>query len=128
MWFNVNKLLTEELLALQREVIDARDMNKSTLPSTRPDTPGISWGGLYLASEHVGGDMYNFVRLDERRVAMYLLDVSGHGLQAALYSSALNHIIPALARLSRADGPAAFVRELSREFPMNEVTGQYFTV
>ena len=59
---------------------------------------------------------------------MYLLDVSGHGLQAALYSSALNHIIPALARLSRADGPAAFVRELSREFPMNEVTGQYFTI
>ena len=43
--------------------------------------------------------MLNFARSDDRRVTMHPLKVSRHGLQAALYSSALSHIFPALARL-----------------------------
>ena len=125
---NINDLLTEELLEVQRDIIDAREVQKSMLPSKLPETPTISWSRLFVPCADVGGDMYNLVRLDERRVMMYLLDVSGHGMPAALFSSALNRIVPALARYSPAAGPAAFVQELSREFPMNEVTGQYFTI
>ena len=126
--FGLNQWLTDELLEVQRDIVDARAVQKSMLPDVFPNVPGISWHECFVPCADVGGDMYNVVALDDRRVIMYLLDVSGHGLTAALFSSALNRIVPWIARLSQAEGPAAFVRELSREFPMNEVTGQYFTI
>ena len=82
----------------------------------------------YEACESLGGDMFNIFRLDERRVGMYVLDVSGHGPSAALQSVTLSHVLTPfdqqggiLKRISESSGryevtsPAEVARRLNRE-------------
>lgn len=40
----------------------------------------------FVPSAHVSGDLYNIFRLDEKTIGLYNLDVSGHGISAALFS------------------------------------------
>ena len=42
----------------------------------------IDW--RYVPCDEVGGDILNVIPLDEKRIGVYVLDVSGHGVQAAL--------------------------------------------
>lgn len=89
----------------------------------------------------MAGDILNTFQLDESHVGLYLLDVSGHGVQAALLSVTLSRILTPLAdqrtlvRRRAADGasweptpPAEVVAELNRRFQVNEETAQYFTI
>jgi sigma-B regulation protein RsbU (phosphoserine phosphatase) len=84
--------------------------------------------------------MFNIFRLDERRVGMYVLDVSGHGPSAALQSVTLSHVLTPFDQqggiLKRVGGrfgryevtsPVEVARRLNRQFPLIERSGQFFT-
>ena len=103
-------------------------IQQSLLPQRLPDTPGITWAWVCEPSEEVGGDKLSYTQLSPDRLALYLLDVSGQGLAAAMFSDTLVRLIPVLWRRSPELGPAELLTELNREFPMNPVTGQYFTI
>jgi sigma-B regulation protein RsbU (phosphoserine phosphatase) len=128
MMWATTELFTKDLERMERDLNDARAMQTELLPPGPPATAGIEWFWTFDPCEEVGGDLYDYSWLDERRLALYVIDVSGHGLPAALYSNALTRVVKALASRSAAAGPAAFVQELSREFPMSQTTGQYFTI
>jgi sigma-B regulation protein RsbU (phosphoserine phosphatase) len=84
--------------------------------------------------------MFNVFRLDEKRVGMYVLDVSGHGTSAALQSVSLSHALTpfdqqggilkvVFRNMGRYDvvPPAEVARHLNRNFPLIEKSGQFFT-
>src|SRR6185312_5820299 len=60
-------------------------MQRSLLPSALPDVGGIEVGHVYqsAAQVDVGGDVYDFLTLDDGRLAVVLGDVTGKGIQAA---------------------------------------------
>jgi sigma-B regulation protein RsbU (phosphoserine phosphatase) len=145
-------LKLEERLAEQlRELRDANTrlesgldaaaaVQSSLLPEASPKIHGVDFEWSYEACESLGGDMFNIFRLDERRVGMYVLDVSGHGPSAALQSVTLSHVLTPFDQqggiLKRVDGnsgryevtgPAEVARRLNREFPLMEQSGQFFT-
>ena len=84
----------------------------------------------------LAGDAVGVVGLPHGQVGLYLLDVSGHGVGAALLSFTLNHMLSpsvegALLIEATADGlsvvsPSRVAERLNRQFPMDR-TRQYFT-
>lgn len=62
----------------------ARQLQRDLLPSESPPLPGYEFAFSYQAANTIGGDYYNFVPLQDGRVALLVGDASGHGMAAGL--------------------------------------------
>src|SRR5207249_4495429 len=83
----------------QKAFTDA--MQLSLLPRTRPSLPGLEVGAVYESSAllGVGGDVYDYLQIDESRLAIVLGDVTGHGIDAAADMAMAKFVFRSLARL-----------------------------
>ncbi len=71
---------------LVRQLKLAEQVQRSLLPRSLPELPGVTFAAAIRPTQHMSGDFYNVFRLDENRVGFYLGDVMGHGPAAALLS------------------------------------------
>jgi serine phosphatase RsbU (regulator of sigma subunit) len=69
---------------LEKELSIARDLQKSLLPGDIPSGKAVEFATLFQPSAAIGGDYFDILRLDERRLAVFIADVSGHGLSSGL--------------------------------------------
>ncbi|MEZ0227834.1 MAG: PP2C family protein-serine/threonine phosphatase [Planctomycetota bacterium] len=71
--------------AKQRELSmkEARSKQLRLLPAT-PQLPGYEFGCVYKPCDDVGGDFYDFIKVDEGRIGLAIGDIAGHGIEAAL--------------------------------------------
>jgi len=100
---------------------------RSLLPP-RLDLPGIRSDWMFIPSAALGGDAFGYNRVGGGRLALYLLDVSGHGIEAALFSVTVLNLLKAMA-LPGADfaDPASVLSRLNESFRMEEQNNLYFT-
>jgi serine phosphatase RsbU (regulator of sigma subunit) len=82
----------------QKEFADT--MQRSLLPRARPAISGLVVGAVYQSSARVdvGGDIYDFVTLDDGRLAVVLGDVTGHGVEATADMAMAKFVFRSLAR------------------------------
>jgi serine phosphatase RsbU (regulator of sigma subunit) len=82
----------------QKEFADT--MQRSLLPRAQPEVPRIEVGDVYESSARleVGGDIYDFLTLDDGRLAVVLGDVTGHGIGAAADMAMAKFVFRSLAR------------------------------
>jgi phosphoserine phosphatase RsbU/P len=73
-----------EKIRIERDLHAAREVQVRLLPSHLPVVPGYDFATAFIPARDVGGDLYNFIRLEENRLAFCVGDVSGKGLPAAL--------------------------------------------
>ena len=118
----------------------AAKIQESLLPQVPPDVAGVSFAWAFKPCDELAGDIFNVFLLDEKEVGLYLLDVSGHGVVAALLSVVLSRILspapspPSVLKQCSAGSedrllpPAEVAERLNRQFPMDPVTRQYFTL
>ena len=82
------KQLNQELLDNQKrldaDLAAAAEIQKSLLPHRIDSTANLSIAWKFEPCEHTGGDIFNMIQLDNDHWALYMLDVSGHGVQAAM--------------------------------------------
>jgi len=97
---NLNRLVeerTKDLARINRKLLEdleyARDIQKAILPDKLPDNDKVTFIAHYYPAERVSGDFYNIFRLDEKNIGMYIGDVSGHGVPAAMLTVFLNQSI-----------------------------------
>ena len=83
----------EARIRLKEEARMARDIQANLLPKSNPEISGYDIAGMSLPALNVGGDYYDFIRLNEHRLAIGLGDVSGKGLAAALVMANLQATI-----------------------------------
>jgi serine phosphatase RsbU (regulator of sigma subunit) len=78
----------------------ADTMQRSLLPRTRPEVEGLEVGEVYEPSARVdvGGDVYDFLALDDGRLAVVLGDVTGHGVDATADMAMAKFVFRSLAR------------------------------
>lgn len=76
-----------EFVKMQEEVRLAAKIQSDLLPRTSPSLSGYEIAGKNIPAQVVGGDYFDFITLDEHRVAICLADVSGKGLPASLLMS-----------------------------------------
>ena len=71
----------------------ARNIQINFLPKSDPNVRGYDIAGRSLPAMNVGGDYYDFIRLDDHQLAIGLGDVSGNGLAASLVMANLQATI-----------------------------------
>lgn len=81
-----SRLLEEQqvLELMQEEMRLACKIQMDLLPSDAPVIAGYDLAGRSIPAKAVGGDYFDFIQLDEHRIAVCLGDVSGKGMPAAL--------------------------------------------
>jgi sigma-B regulation protein RsbU (phosphoserine phosphatase) len=83
----------EARIRVQEETRMAREIQLNFLPKSNPQVEGYDIVGKSIPAMNVGGDYYDFIRLDEHRLGIGLGDVSGHGLAASLVMANLQATI-----------------------------------
>jgi phosphoserine phosphatase RsbU/P len=123
----LNQDLQAQKQALENELAEAVSYVRSLLPP--PMLAPLHIESLFLPSRQLGGDCFDYFWLTPDALAIYLLDVSGHGLGAALPSvSVLN-----LLRSQSLQGvdytePAEVLTALNQGFQMSNHDNKYFTI
>ncbi len=82
---------------MRRDLSQAEEIQKGTLPRQAPDVAGADLAGYNAACRTVGGDYYDFFPYPDGRVALTLGDVSGKGMPASLMMMALHARVHVLA-------------------------------
>ena len=121
----------------------AARIQKALLPGQAPPVEGIGLAWEVQPCEELAGDILNIFQLDKDCLGLYIVDVSGHGVQAAMLSVALHRVLTAVpgptSLLTRRQddeakyevvSPALVCTELNRLFPMDAgaVIPQYLTL
>ncbi len=114
----------ERLMALDRELKLARQIQESILPRDVPRLQGLTIAARYLPMSAVAGDFYDFLRPDERRLGILIADVSGHGVPAALIASMVKVAISA--QLPHANDPAKVLAGMNQTL-CGKLQGQFVT-
>jgi len=83
---------------LQRELEIARDVQMSFLPARGPQFEGLDTAAQCIPALEVGGDYYDFVRINEGRFGIIIGDVSGKGTQAAFHMILAKGFVKALSK------------------------------
>lgn len=114
--------------ALSDEIAKAAAYVRSLLPAPLTAAPVIS-DSRFIPSVALGGDSFDHLWLDDDHLAMYLIDVSGHGVGPALMSvSALNVMRSrALPGVDFTD-PSQVLVGLNHAFQMAQHNSMYFTM
>jgi phosphoserine phosphatase RsbU/P len=77
------------LLAVDKELEIARQIQSSILPREVPCIAGLEIAARYLPMSAVAGDFYDFFALEKNQLGVLISDVTGHGVPAAIIASML---------------------------------------
>ena len=116
---------TEEL---NRDIQKATDYVWSLLPAPIGNGQVLAeW--RFVPSTQLGGDAFGYYWLDASTFVFYLVDVSGHGVGAAMHSVTVLNVLRQRA-LPHVDfkNPAEVLSSLNARFPMDSHNGLYFTM
>jgi len=119
---------TEALNLLNEDLAEAADYVKTVLPEPINEGPVRSdWE--FIPSASLGGDAFGYHWLDKNHFAIYLLDVSGHGVGAALLSATIMNVLRSHT-LSQTDfcEPDQVLSALNDSFPGEENNDMFFTI
>lgn len=133
-----NRNLQEKQRRLDEDLRVAAGIQQTLLPQKLPvmDEFAIAW--KFLPSDVIGGDIFNIYRLDGQTLALYMIDVSGHGVPSALITVSVSQALqphddgilkkrtgkPPYYRIQR---PQKVLNFLAKEYPL-ERFGKIFTV
>ena len=113
---------------LANDLATAATYVRSLLPPPL-DAGAIRADWRFIPSADLGGDAFGYHRLDDEHFAIYLLDVCGHGVGAALLSvSALNAIRSEALPQTDFHDPGAVLAALNKAFPMERQNDMFFTI
>ena len=120
--------LAESQKQLADEVAQAAKYVCSLLPVPIGQGPvRVDW--RFVPSTQLGGDSFGYHWLDDEHFAVYLLDVSGHGVGASLLSvSAMNVLRSQSLPNTDFRNPAEVLERLNATFVMDQQDDRYFTI
>lgn len=133
--------LTAANAKMKRNLEAAAQIQQDFLPKRLTDIPDVRFAWHYSPCDELAGDMLNVLPLDQDHVGVYMLDVSGHGVQAALLAVAVCRSLSChqdessvLWKRQDADSdyelqsPAAAVGLLNARLTAQSLSEQYFTL
>jgi sigma-B regulation protein RsbU (phosphoserine phosphatase) len=131
----LNRELLDKQERIRRDLRAAGEIQRMFLPRPPLGITGIDAAWVFEPSDQVGGDIFNVVRAGEDNAVIYMLDVSGHGVPAALVSaSVFQSLSPSGGLIGRAHSstfetadPVDVLERLEVLYPL-ERFDKYFTL
>jgi two-component system sensor histidine kinase ChiS len=125
-YISLKKAVDEQnkFIAVKQELEIAKKIQLAILPHTLPEMQGLSIDARYEPMTEIGGDFYDFLRLDNKRIGVLIADVTGHGVPAALISSMVK-IAYYMSADSLAD-PSALLEKMNASL-IDHIYGRFIT-
>lgn len=127
-----NELLQQTVekgtIALQQqeeELKRAREIQQMLLPNVLPQLAGVQISGAWQPALEVGGDYFDVIALDEKRLGICIGDVAGKGITAALLMANLQASFRAFATADAS--PQAVCTKLNKFLSANLASGKFVT-
>jgi sigma-B regulation protein RsbU (phosphoserine phosphatase) len=109
---------------IRRDFELAREIQLADPSARLPLSPDVELYGRSLPAREVGGDVYDYFWVSSRWVFLYVADVEGKGVPAALHTVLTRRLLRALAK--RGLGVAACLDELNEV--LNQEEGRFVTL
>jgi len=91
-----NAALYEEALraqALDQELAAAAQIQRHLIPSRDPVVPGFEIASRYIPVGTVGGDLFDFIPIEDQHLGIVIADVAGKGVPAAILMGATRAVL-----------------------------------
>ncbi len=136
----LNKQLEENNARMTRDLEAAARIQHSLLPGGDVTLENLEVAWRYIPCDELAGDFLNFFPLDDDHIALYIVDVSGHGVASSLLSVTVARSLTRQATTSsilvRSDEngglvvtpPSTVASDLNQRFPMEDQGDLYFTM
>ena len=96
----LNKELTWRQERIEEDLAAAADIQKSLLPQKIDSISHLAVAWKFQPCDKIGGDIFNMAQLDDDHWGIYMLDVSGHGVPAAMVAvSVFQNLHPQTGRI-----------------------------
>ena len=124
----LNKAKDKYLKIINNELQSAAEYVRAILPA-KLNGPDIETKWFFEPSSALGGDSFGYHWIDENHFAIYLLDVSGHGVRPALHSVYIHGVLR-LGTSLNVDfrKPGLVMTALNKTFQMTEHNDLFFTI
>ena len=76
--------------AVEQDLKLATEVQQAFLPDSEPAGTGYRVRSFYQAANHIGGDYFDYIELDNGRIGVVVADVVGHGVAAAMFMAKLS--------------------------------------
>ena len=93
----LKRYISEAAARIDKELEYAKQIQLSALPTNFPEGEDYGIYAQMIAAKEVGGDFYDFYKLNDNTVAFLVADVSGKGIPAAMFMMTAKTIIKDLA-------------------------------
>jgi sigma-B regulation protein RsbU (phosphoserine phosphatase) len=118
-----NEIVQQERNEEQLKI--AHQIQIRLIPSELPSIPGISIGAEYRAAQEVGGDYFDFYRIDHDHLGIVVLDVAGKGVPGALLMAITGTLLKMAT--ARSNSPAWVLNEVNAALSNEMRKGLYVT-
>lgn len=85
--------LRESNEKIKKDIEAAGLVQQKLLPHDISDLGSLKIAWKFVPSSHLAGDIFNIMPLDNKHIAIYIIDVSGHGVQAAMLAVLIHNFI-----------------------------------
>ena len=89
----LNRELQEKQNRLDEDLEAAAKIQRSLLPRKINSVENFEVAWNFEPCKYIGGDIFNIIRLDQDHWLIYMLDVSGHGVPAALVAASVSNVL-----------------------------------
>jgi sigma-B regulation protein RsbU (phosphoserine phosphatase) len=89
----LNQELTVRNRELEQGLAMAHRLQEALMPQHYPHVKNVGFSHKYTPAEIIGGDVFQISGVDENRAAIFIADVSGHGVRAAIVTSIVKTVI-----------------------------------
>ena len=125
-YISLKKAVEEQakFISVKQELEIAKKIQLAILPHTLPDITGLTIDARYEPMTEIGGDFYDFLLLDNKRIGILIADVTGHGIPAALISSMVK--IAYYMSFESLTDPAALLEKMNSSL-IDHIYGRFIT-
>lgn len=136
--YRLNRELRAKQERIDEDLAAAAEIQRSLLPRAPADYGPLDMGWAFEPSAHIAGDIFNLIRLADHLWAIYAMDVSGHGVPAAMMAvSVYQSLQPASGFVCRPEPgmdrrlsprrPSEVLKALDAEYPFERFSN-FFTM
>ncbi len=120
-----NKKLKHVRSALDSELEIAKNIQIGFLPQKLPELMNMDVAAIYIPAGKIGGDMYDIIKTKDNKTAVFIFDVSGHGVPAALIAAMAKMLF--INYIEKYESPSEIFSAVNRDIAKFIKTGHYLT-
>jgi len=111
---------------IESEMRIARGIQMDLVPKTFPERKEFEMAGILEPAREIGGDFYDYFMPDDRHIFLFIGDVSGKGMPAALFMAVTRTFLKAICRVE--SNPAVILRRLNNGLVESNESNMFVTL